>query len=157
MKQFIFLLVLATFAAVTPGRGQTAEQAFQDTGIHRATPKPDASAAPAKTATGPMEAALYKDAKGKEAATTFAPNDTVYLVVKNVTVAKGDKLGVAWFSGTGAKGKKVFASERALPDAGIYNPNYNLSPAKGGSPAGSYHVDFSMNSKVVKSLAFTVK
>lgn len=157
MKKFACLLVLATFAVVAPGYGQSAtDQAVNELGtIRRPTPKPGTGAT--ATATGPMDATLYKDDKAKNATTTFTPTETVYLVCKNVSGKKGDKIGVAWYSGAGGKSKKLYASEKPLPDTGVYNPSYNLPPAKGGTPAGAYHVDFTLDSKVLKSLAFTVK
>ncbi len=159
MKRFACLLALATFAAVAPGYGQSATDQVveQMSGIHRPTPKPGASPGATSTsvATGPLSAALAKDAKGKSTTSTFAPGDTVYLICTNVTAAKGDKIGVAWYGGK--KERKVYGSESAAPNAGVFNPSFNLPPPKGGSPAGTYRVELLVNSKAVKSLKFTVQ
>lgn len=158
MKRFVCLLALATFAAVVPGYSQSAtDRAVAEiSGIHRPTPTPGSGGTTAKP-TGPMEAALYKDDKGKTAATAFGVNDTVYLVAKNVSASKGDKLGVVWYMEKGGKTKKVFDSASAAPGTGVYNPSYNLPPAKPASPAGAYYVELTQNGKVLKKLSFTIK
>ncbi len=167
MKLFASLLFVGTFAAVTSsqaqgtanppptGSGNSATQNMVDTmsGIHRPTPTPGTTAT-AKV-TGPLEAGLFKDAKAKSAATTFGPSDTVYLVCTNVTAKKGDKLGASWYGGK--KEKKISSSTSAVPNDGVYNPSFNLAPAKGGSPAGTYRAEFIQNGKVVKNLKFTVQ
>ena len=159
MKRFACLFALALFAAVASAGAQGAtDQAVSEMGtLRRPTPKPSGSPGATAKATGPMEFGLYKDAQGKSAATTFGANDPVCLVCKNVTAAKGDKLGVSWFDDKAGKSKKIYQSGNTVPDAGVYNPSFSLAPAKGGTPAGAYHAEFSMNGKAVKSLAFTVK
>ncbi len=157
MKLFASVLFLAAVAVVTPAYSQadhSAEDMNSISGIRRPTPAPSSGGSTSK-ATGPLAVELAKDAKGKSTASTFGPNDTVYLVCTNVSAKKGDKLGVAWYGGK--KEKKVSGSESAAPNDGVFNPSYNLAPAKGGSPAGTYRVEFLQNSKVVKSLKFEVK
>ena len=158
MKRLVCFLVLATFAAVVPSYGQeTAESAAQIGSIHRPTPKPTASpgagASTAKAA-GPVSAGLYKDAKAQSAATTFAPTDTIYVIGKDVTAKKGDKVGVNWY---GKGDKKLTTSESTVPSDGVFGPTFHLSPPDKGTPAGSYRADFVQNGKVVKRLSFTVK
>ena len=169
MKLFASFLFVGTFAAVTsiqaqgmPGQpptggGNSATQDMVDSmsGIHRPTPTPGTTSS--KKATGPLDAGLFKDAKGKSATTTFGVNDTVYLVSTNVMANKGDKLAATWYEEKGGKSKKLTESGSPAPNTGVFNPSYNLPPAKGGSPVGNYRVDLSVNNKVVKSMKFAVK
>ena len=122
MKLFASLLFVGTFAAVTSsyaqdianrpagGSGNATDDAVSSiSGIHRPTPAPG-EGTKAKAA-GPMEIGIFKDAKGKSAASTFSPNDTVYLVCENIGATKGDKLSVAWYGdsmgGKSGKSKKL--------------------------------------------------
>ncbi len=159
MKLFASLLFVAALAVATPVFAQsdhTNDDLNSIGGIRRPTPKPDASGGTTSAkATGPLTAELAKDAKGKSATSTFGPNDTVYLVCTNVTAKKGDKLGVAWYGGK--KERKISGQTSDAPNDGVYNPSYNLAPAKGGSPAGAYRVEFLQNGKAVKNLKFTVQ
>ena len=157
MKLFASLLFVAACAVATPAYAQ-ADHSTEDmnaiSGIRRPTPAPSSGGGTAK-ATGPLTVELAKDAKGKSATTAFSPNDTVYLICTNVSAKKGDKIGVAWYGGK--KEKKVYGSESAVPNDGVYNPSFNLPPPKGGSPAGAYRVELTLNSKAVKNEKFTVQ
>ena len=158
MKLLASLLCVAAFAVVTPVSAQT-DHTNDDLnsigGIRRPTPSSSPGTTSSAKATGPLTVELAKDAKGKSTASTFGPNDTVYLVCTNVTAKKGGKLGVAWYGGK--KERKISGSESAVPNDGVYNPSYNLAPAKGGSPAGTYRAEFLQDGKVVKNLKFEVK
>ena len=159
MKLFASLLFVAACAVATPVFAQsdhTAEDSNAISGIRRPTPAPSSggSSSTAK-ATGPLTAELAKDSKGKSTASTFGPNENVYLVCSNVTAKKGDKIGVAWYGGK--KERKIYGSESVAPNDGAFNPSYNLAPAKGGSPAGTYRAELLLNGKVVKNLKFAVQ
>ena len=169
MKLFPSLLLLGTFTVVTAnhvqaqdgrpvggGSGSATQDAVDSmSGIHRPTPTPGASAGSTSKPTGPLAVELAKDAKGKSATTAFTPNDTVYFICTNVSAEKGDKIGVAWYGGK--KERKVYGTESAAPNKGVYNPSFNLPPPKGGSPAGTYRVELLLNSKALKSMKFTVQ
>ena len=156
MKRFVCLFALATLSVAVSAHGQSsADQAVSEFGsIHRPTPKPGDSPVPSTKPSGPPEAGLFKDAKGKSATTTFAPTDTIYVVGKNILAKKGDKAGVNWY---GKGDKKLTANDVTLPNDGVYGPSFHLSPPAKGTPAGSYRADFVQNGKVIKSLPFTVK
>lgn len=158
MKLLAPLVFAAALAVAVPAYAQT-DHTNDDLnsigGIKRPTPSGSPGTTVTSKATGPMTVELAKDAKGKNATSTFGPNDTAYLVCTNVTAKKGDKLGVAWFGGK--KERKIYGTESAVTSDGVYNPSYNLAPAKGGSPAGTYRAEFLENGKVVKNLKFTVQ
>lgn len=157
MKKIVCLLAFATLSAALPAYSQSAtdDAVSNMSAIRRPTPKPGASPGTSTAkAAGPMEVALYKDAEGKSATTSFSPTDTIYVAGKNVTVAKGDKVGVNWY---GKGDKKLTQSEITAPDAGSVNPKFHLSAPPKGTPAGSYRADFVQNGKVIKRLPFTVK
>ena len=119
---------------------------------------------PASTTTttakkGPPTASLAKDAKGKTPATTFAPNDKIYLVWTAPEAAKGDKLRAVWIAeDTGKafpKNKKLIEDNNTVPGPGASGAF--VSPAvTGGLPAGKYLAEFYINAKLIKSAKFTV-
>ena len=160
MKKLAPLLVAATLASGGISRAQN----YQGTEVQGrlSNVAPAASAKP-QAAQGNPEAALATDEKGKSAATSFpASTATIYLVTKNISGAKGDKVEASWVADDAGKalpaGKKFHVGAITLPDAKSYNPSLNVNgPVNGTFPPGKYHVVLSVGSKEIKSLKFTVK
>ena len=131
-------------------------------GFVRPTPKPS-SATPAATATGPkqpLQLSLAKDTKGGGEGTTFTKSDTkIYLLVKDVTGAKGDKIRGVWIAdntgGKLAKGKKIGDFTQTLNQPGQSSSFYSAFDS--GFPPGQYHAEVYENGKLAKSIKFVVK
>lgn len=176
MKKFAAVLFLATSTAIgvyamgsqptSPGQSQNsgAQQpaGFGDDAslLHRPTPTPAAQTPVDPKNKKPLTATLGKDNTGKNSVTTFAPNDPkIYLVWKDDTGAKGDKVRIAWFAentgGAVSKNKKLTEATQIVPGAGSFGSSYLLMPS-GGFPVGKYRVDVYDGTKLAKSLKFVV-
>ncbi len=129
-------------------------------------PKPKSSAAPAKDNGGKKavgDVMLATDEKGKNATTSFpAGTTTVYLMTKNVSGAKGDKVTTEWYADDAGKsmpkGKRFYNSGVDLPDTAEHNPNFHVTgPGNKAFPPGKYHADVLVGGQKFKTVKFTVQ
>ena len=123
---------------------------------HTPVPTPAKASGPKK----PLEASLALDEKGTGTGTTFAKNDAkIYLLVKDYSGAKGDKIRAVWTAedtgGALPKGKKLNDFTQTLSQP-AQNTTF-FTQVSGGFPPGKYQTDVYENSTLVKSLKFTVK
>ena len=174
MKSLLALLVLATFTATgtyaqsSSGSSSNQTQARQPatfadetSGIKRPTPTPAPAGPVNPKDKKPLTAILAKDEKGKEATNVFSTMEPkIYVVWKDDTGVKGDKLHVVWYAvntnGAMAKNKKIHESTQTVPGPGAYGAPFIGAPAK-GFPPGSYRVDVYDGTKLGKSLPFEIK
>ena len=166
MKKIASLFAVITLAFVGTSLAQqvsTSTTGADDVsfGSRLNRPKPQSSAAPAadnggKKAVG--DAMFATDDKGKNVTSNFPTGTTtVYLLTKNVSGAKGDKVKADWYM-DGPKSKHFYSSEVALPNTALYSPSFHASNlVKGAYPAGKYHVDLSVGGEKMKSAKFTVQ
>lgn len=172
MKKFASLLVLATFALVGASPAQTTKTTQNNDApfggpLADMRPKPKSSASPAATDNGGKkmvgDVMLATDDKGKNTTTSFPTGTTtVYLVTKNVSGAKGDKVTAEWYADDAGKalprGKRLYNSAVELPNTASYNPSFHVTgPIKGVFPPGKYHVDVSVGKEKLKSAKFAVQ
>ena len=123
---------------------------------HTPVPTPAKASGPKK----PLEASLALDEKGTGTGTTFAKNDAkIYLLVKDYSGAKGDKIRAVWIAddtgGALPKGRKLNDFTQTLTQP-AQNTTF-FTQVSGGFPPGKYQADLYENSTLVKSLKFTVK
>lgn len=147
--------VHAQMGGVPPG-GEPAETTL----LHRPTPTPGPAATTSKEKK-PITASLSKDEKGKESTETFSVGDPkIYLIWKDDTASKGDKVRVAWYAeetgGVFKKGSKLTEFTQTLPGPGSFGSSILPAP-KGGFPAGTYRAEVYDGKTLAKSLKFTVK
>ena len=166
MKHLAALLIAAAFAfnaptasaqmgGAPPAGGDEVYQGF-------IRPKPSPSNAPSAAATGPkqpLQVSLATDAKSGGAGTTFAKSSTkVYLLVKDPTGAKGDKIRAVWIAddtaGKLSKGKKIGDFTQTLVQPGQSTSFFSAFDK--GFPSGQYHVEVYENAKLTKSTKFVV-
>ena len=169
MKKIVSILAVAAFASVgmsygqsTPAPSTESQGAFGGPlDAHRPTPKPVAVDNGGKKAVG--DAMLATDEKGKNATASFpAGTTTIYLVTKNVSGGKGDKVMAEWYADDAGKalpkGKRFYNSAITLPNTSSYNPDFHVSgPIKGAFPPGKYHVDVSVGGEKFKTAKFSVQ
>ena len=174
MQRPILLLIVSTFAATVSGRAQQSQSILNTSsgnnaastvnvtsGIRRPTPAPTAAAAQAVSGPKkPLQALLTKEDKGKAPVSSFASSTPkIYLEWNDESATKGEKLRVVWIAEDAAafagKNKKLSEDTTTLPGAGAYGQFYLSSPA-GGFPVGKYRADLYEDTKVSKSLKFTV-
>lgn len=174
MKKIVPLLAVALLAFVehssaqaipTPAGAVEGDSRSADMlNAHR--PKSQASATPASNDPGKKtigDAMLATDEAGKNVTASFPSGTaTVYLMTKNVSGGKGDKVKADWYVDDAGKalpkGKHFYSSEVALPNSASYNPSFHASSlVKGAYPAGKYHVDLSVGGQKLKSLKFAVQ
>ena len=162
MKHYLPILALGTtlFLGARAASAQMGNSGPGDTpiGLFGHTPVP----ASAKT-TGPkkpLEGSLAKDEKGGRAGMTFAKADTkIYLLCKDVSGVKGDKVRVVWIAeetgGAFPKNKTLNDFTQTLSGPGQATSFFATVP--GGFPVGKYHADLYDGATLVKTLKFTVK
>jgi hypothetical protein len=125
-------------------------------GIRRPTPAPGSSVASGK----PLAASLATDAKGNSPTTNFPSTiPKIYLAWTDGTGTKGEKLRVVWIAedaaGISTKNKKLTEGSETLPGPGSVGTFYLPAP-KGGFPVGKYRVEMYEDSKLAKTLRFSV-
>ena len=171
MKKIASFFAVATFALVGTSLAQqvpTSTTGADDVSFGSVLnrPKPKSSAAPAVDNGGKKmvgEAMVATDEKGAKAATNFpAGTTTVYLVTKNVSGAKGDKVTAEWYVDDAGKampkGKRFYNSAIELPNTSTYNPNFHATgPGSKAFPPGKYHVDVLIGKEKFKTVKFVVQ
>ena len=173
MKKIAPLFVFATLAlaATSPAQAPTPSSA-QAGDVHSADllsahrPNSQSSATPAPNNGGKKmvgDVMLATDEKGKSVTASFPAGTTmVYLVTKNVSGAKGDKVMAEWYADDAGKalpkGKRFYNSDIELPNTSSYNPSFHVTgPGNKALPPGKYHVDVSVGGEKLKSAKFSVQ
>ena len=173
MKKIVPLFAFALLALVgsspaqempTPSGAAAGDSRSGDLlNARRPTAKPTAAPATDSGKKTVGDAMLATDEKGKNVTTSFPTGTaTVYLLTKNVSGSKGDKVKADWIVDDAGKalpkGKHYYSSEVTLPDSAPYPPSFHASSlVKGAYPPGKYHVDLSVGGQKLKSLKFTVQ
>ena len=122
---------------------------------HTPVPTPPKASGPKQ----PMGVTMALDEKGGGAATTFAKsNAKIYVLIKNPSGVKGDKVRAVWTAedtgGVFSKGQKLNDSTQTVGGPGQIT---FFTQIAGGYPPGKYKTDVYVNSTLAKSVTFTVK
>ena len=169
MKKTASLLAVTLFAFAGMSYGQSdippatsSKGAFGGPlDANRPTPKPVVTDNGGKKMVG--DAVLATDEKGKNVTTSFPAGTTeVYLVTKNVSGGKGDKVLAEWYADDAGKalpkGKRFYNSAIQLPNTASYNPDFHVTgPGNKPLPPGKYHVDLSVGGEKLKTAKFSVQ
>jgi len=128
-------------------------------------PPPDVTVAPATTDTTPavvafkvdsmeLGKAVGADQKVTEAATTFAPKDTIYVSVATEGASPAAKLKAKWTFG--AKDQAVDEKEVTIAPTGPANTEFHISKPSGW-PVGKYKVEVFADGTSAGTKDFEVK
>ena len=121
-----------------------------------AVPAPPATPTPApfKVTSVDLGKSVGDDKKIKDAATTFAPKDTIYAAVSSEGAAPKATLKARWTYG--AKGKLVNEESRDIAPSGPTVTEFHIAKPSGW-PAGKYKVEVSADGNPVETKEFEVK
>ena len=124
----------------------------EPTPVPVATPAP--TPAPFKVTSVDLGKSVGDDKKIKDAATTFAPKDTIYAAVSSEGAAPKATLKARWTYG--AKGTLVNEETRDIAPAGPAVTEFHIAKPSGW-PAGKYKVEVSADGNPVATKEFEVK
>ena len=164
---FLFAATLAVSGFVSSAAGQSTSSGSEpDNSDGRSADvlaprtKPNTVAPNPSGKKTPITASLFKDEKGKTPSMVFGPSEKIYLMWKDPTGAKGDKVRIAWFAeDTGKafpKNKKLSEGTQTLPGPSGFGTSVAPS-VQGGLPVGKYRVEVYNNTKLDVSVKFTIQ
>ncbi len=101
-----------------------------------------------------------KDQDGKEPATTFAPSDTIYVVMDLANAPKGTVLTTKWYAvnAQGVDPNTQLDTADITTDQELFTGTvYLYFPPSTSWPGGSYKVDVYLNGTLKQSVSYSVQ
>lgn len=153
-KQGFFFIAAAVSLAVATAACQkkTETAAYPPPGSEPPMVQATAVPAGARVERITVVKAINSDDSPGEVATTFGPNDTVYVSMWTASTPVGTEIAARWF---GPNGQQLNEDKIVTDKAGDGYTSFHAANVKGWAP-GTYRVDILLNGAPAGSTTFTI-